>query len=91
MVVTAFHGDTVDRVIKTIESALPFLTNKLTALLQKQRDSLNQKNVEEKKNPLGMIWDVVLTLMIGYFVLSLVHSAVNGHRRHKQNNTKKEK
>jgi len=38
-----------------------------------------------------MIWDVVLTVMISYFVISLVHSAVNGHRRHKQSNPRKEK
>jgi hypothetical protein len=84
-VVSVFYGSKVDALVSSIESMIPFLGNKLTTLLNKQRETLNLGSVKEGgKGVIGTLWDIMLTLMIGYFVLSLVHSAVHDYRVRQQ-------
>lgn len=74
-----------------IESLFPFIGDRLTKFLEKQRSTLTAETVsEDGKGILGTVWDLLLTVMIGYFLLSLVHSAVNDYRarKHKESSVK---
>lgn len=86
-VVSVFYGNKVDTLVEVLAEKVPFVGNKLTALLQNQRAALNAGSVSEGgKGILGAVWDILLTIMIGYFVLSLIHSAVNDYRaKHARN------
>ena len=81
IVINCFYGDRVDRIFKSIESIFPFANGKLIQMLEKQRESLNSTVVKENDSPLAKIWDIVLALMIGYFIVSFVHSTVNDYKR----------
>lgn len=76
-----FYGEKIDVLVAAIEEVLPFVGDRATKLLESQRALLTTGAVKETgKGIVGVVWDTMLTLMISYFVISLVHSAVNDYR-----------
>lgn len=86
-----FYGKKIDVLVAFLETLLPFVGDRLSKQLIKQRATLTAETVsEDGKSILAGIWDIMLTIMIGYFVISLVHSAVNDYRaRHSKKDSKK--
>ena len=86
-VLNVFYGQKIDVLVAAIEQILPFLGDRATKFLDKQRATLTSGSVKEDgKGIIALVWDIMLTVMISYFVLSLAHSAVNGYRakKHKE-------
>lgn len=76
-----FSGSKIDELVASIEKTFNLANGKLGAILEKQRASLNAgASSDPEKGALSIVWDVVLTLMIGYFVVSLINSSVNEYR-----------
>lgn len=88
-----FYGQKIDVLVAAIEQLLPFLGDKLTKMLETQRAALTAGSVNEAgKGILAVVWDILLTAMIGYFVVSLVNSAVNEYRaKHRRAGLSKQK
>ena len=76
-----FYGQKIDVLVAAIEQLVPFVGDRLTKMLETQRSALTAGSVNESgKGIVAIVWDILLTVMIGYFVISLIHSAVNEYR-----------
>lgn len=86
-----FYGKKIDVLVVFLESVLPFIGDRLSKQLIKQRATLTGETVSEERTSIfAGIWDIMLTIMIGYFVISLVHSAVNDYRAKHTRNSKED-
>ena len=81
-IIFIFSKQTLDSLIDFIKSQkqLEFIGIGLEKTVRSQRRKLlNGNGSENSESWLGMIWNLVLALIIGYFVVSLINSKVRGH------------
>ena len=91
-VVLSFSDQYITYIIGTIGQVSPALKDLLKTLLNKQKESLYSHNSDEAKPLIGQIWEVLVTLMILYFIISIVHSLVQQYlREEKEESSKKRK
>jgi len=81
-VITLFSQARIDTVVAFLERILPFLKGKINKFLEKEKLKLHRtsgSNVATTKSIFARIWDVVLLVMILYFVISIINSTVLKH------------
>jgi hypothetical protein len=82
-IITMFSKQILSFWISLIESSLPFTKGFIDEFLEKERAKLHrpagQAIVEEEKSILSKLWDLVLILMVGYFLVSIINSSVQAH------------
>lgn len=92
-VIFIFSKHHVEAVLDVLEKNIPFLKNSLSKNLQKQKETLwhhrrNEESGESVKlyssfqaKPLvASLWEVFITCMIVYFLISIINSVVNDRR-----------
>ncbi|XP_014239589.1 vacuole membrane protein 1-like isoform X4 [Cimex lectularius] len=97
-VIVAF-SDVLISVLMDILGKLPAfgdkLQNVLEKMLQMQRAKLHrgsQTNTESSGNPIGMVFEMFVLVMVGYFVISIINSlAQNYHKRISKNDGSEKK
>lgn len=86
-VILAFHPVLVQNLISFIESIIPSSKSIIEQALLQQRSRLHsaETTVEQvsfqllsyqKKNFIGIVWDLCITAMVAYFVVSIINSQV---------------
>jgi hypothetical protein len=79
-IITMFSKQILSFWISLIESSLPFTKGFIDEFLEKERTKLHRPAghaiVEEEKSLLAKLWDLVLILMVGYFLVSIINSSV---------------
>jgi len=76
-VILVFNMETLTKVIDIIENLIPWTKNKIQPILEKERQRLNSPiAVDAPKSFIGIAWDIVLALMVGYFLMSIIDSSV---------------
>lgn len=77
----SFSKHKIEAVIATIEGFLPFLKGTLTSSLEKQKQNLFKKVgseiAEESKPLIATLWEILITVMIVYFLISIIEGLVN--------------
>ena len=87
IVIAAFRKDSVEYIIHTVESRVQPLQGKLAAFFEHQREQFHtsadsvsagggSEAVHGNVNWFGVLWNVFLACMIGWFVVSIVDSSV---------------
>ncbi|KAF2069666.1 hypothetical protein CYY_009014 [Polysphondylium violaceum] len=85
-VILVFNMETLTSVINFIETQIPWMKNKIQPILEKERQRLNSPiAVDAPKSMIGIAWDCVLALMIGYFLMSIIDSSVQEYLIEKDN------
>ena len=74
-----FSGQTIDKIVKLIESTIPGTNGMVHAQLKKQREKLHTQEIDENKHFIALIWDWVILAMVTYFLISIVNSSVNDY------------
>jgi len=82
-VVTLFNIHYLEWCVHAIESAIPFLTDKIHPFVEKEKAKLHRVGgvaaQTAGKGMLGHLWDSILIVMIGYFIYSIVLEWARGH------------
>ena len=82
VVIAAFRKESVEYIIHTVESRIRPLQGKLAAFFQQQREQFHTTATTTTTttsggvNWFGMLWNLFLFVMIGWFVVSIVDSSV---------------
>ncbi len=62
----------------------------LSSALEKQKQALYQEKTEDEAKPLiGQLWEILVILMIAYFLVSIIHSLVQNYLKEEDMNKKK--
>jgi membrane protein YqaA with SNARE-associated domain len=99
LLVTVFSKDHLESVISLVERVLPFLKGKLQQIFDDVKKQYHHTAASEttkvvkKSNYLSLVWDVVLAVMISYFIVSLINSTVQEylHERDEEELEKRKK
>jgi len=81
-VIVMFSKKTLDYVIDLVESLLPWLDGNLRAMIEDEKAKLHKVDGEvttKEKTLLALLWDIVLVLMLLYFLVSIIESSVQQH------------
>lgn len=79
-IIILFSDHHVEHLINLIEKYMPFLKNSLSQSLQKQKEKLFHHSTEnESKSIIAVAWEIIITLMIVFFLYSIINSVVNEH------------
>lgn len=77
-VIFVFSKHHVEHFLRFIEARLPFLRQRLSAMLEKQKVLLHTKEVNVEEKPLiAQVWEIFIIGMIVYFLVSIINSSVN--------------
>ena len=91
-VILAFSKHHVEGILSFIEGNIPFLHGTLTSALEKQKRNLfsnsSNEDIEGAKPLIANLWEVFITLMVVYFLHSIVNSVVNERLRENHNKKK---
>lgn len=83
-IIILFSDHHVESIINLLERYLPFLKNSLSQSLEKQKNKLfHHSNEIESKSIIASIWEIIITLMIIFFLYSIINSVVNEHLKNK--------
>jgi len=81
-VILMFTKELFTYVIKQTEYLLPFLTGTIDEFLEKEKAKFHRVGgsfSHTEKSMLALCWDILLMLMIFYFLLSILNSSVQGY------------
>ncbi|KAL1931995.1 hypothetical protein VTP01DRAFT_9051 [Rhizomucor pusillus] len=73
-VILAFSKDASNAFLDTLERIAPSVHSVVEHLIQQQTNQLGKGSGEEQKNLFGILWNVFLSIMLCYFVISSVES-----------------
>jgi hypothetical protein len=80
-IILTFSKHQVDNILEIIQNNLPFQKDSLTKALNKQRETLwhkdNLEQTSSSKPLIASLWEYFITLMIIYFLISIINSIVN--------------
>ena len=83
-----FSKHHIENILAFVENMFPFLSHTLTESLEKQKKKLfhGEGGDEDDSKPIiARIWEVIITLMILYFLISMINSFVNERLEEEQN------
>jgi hypothetical protein len=86
-VITAFSKDHLVKTVDVVERLFPFLKGKVQKIFDDYRKQFHQiegstdVHHARKGSILSTAWDVVLAVMISYFIISLINSSVQKYLR----------
>eukprot|EP01097_Dermamoeba_algensis_P005084 TRINITY_DN3244_c0_g2_i1.p1 TRINITY_DN3244_c0_g2~~TRINITY_DN3244_c0_g2_i1.p1 ORF type:complete len:390 (-),score=85.01 TRINITY_DN3244_c0_g2_i1:44-1183(-) len=81
-VIILFHKETIDKVVHYVEQLLPSLKGGLHSLLETERKKLHEPHHHthgENKSVFSYVWNLLIFVMVGYFVVSLIDSSVQNY------------
>lgn len=79
-VIFVFTKHHVESLIAFFEDNLPFLNSNLTNMINNQKKLLFAEASMEDKPLIAKIWDVVIVLMILFFLVSIINSLANQYK-----------
>ena len=80
-VLFVFSEHHVENILSFLESNLPFLKNSLTVALEKQKLALTKPELAESAKPLiAQLWDLVILVMVIFFLYSIINSMANQYK-----------
>lgn len=77
-VITVFRKETVNVILTFLAKFNQGLSETIASVMEKQREQLYHPSEEGDKPLIGRLWDIFIILMVGYFLLSIVNSEVQG-------------
>ena len=90
-VIVSFSKHHVEYFLDLIEKTVPFLSGVLSTALEKQKKSLfhsDNAEIESSKPLIATVWEILITVMVLYFLVSIINSLVNERLNEKKNNEK---
>jgi len=79
-VISMFSVSHLETLIHTFETYSPFGSDTLRRMIDEEKAKLHAgQGHTQQHTMLGKLYDLFLLLMIGYFVVSLIHSSVQGY------------
>lgn len=82
-VITMFHVENLKTVVAFLERMIPPIHGRLHEIFEKEKAKFHQSSgrtsLPPSKGLLGRLWDLFLIFMIGYFVISIINSVVQGY------------
>jgi len=83
-VILAFHPILVQNLVAGIENVFPSSRAIIEQALLQQRSKLHSIDANsEQKNIIGILWDLCITAMVAYFVISIINSQVQEYLEQK--------
>ena len=76
-IIFAFSKPQIELFLRKLKDfGMSMISEKLATAIENQKAKLVSGEVNESKGYIGVVWDLVLTVMIGYFLVSIVNSTV---------------
>jgi len=97
-IIVMFSKKHAEALISLIETKLPFLQNSISGFIQKWKQQFfNPPESLEKAHWIQKVWEIIITVMIAYFIISCINSLVQNYaakiqsKAEKINDSKKDK